>query len=65
MAGRPLHFAALANARETAEVLLKWGADVNAEDSTGLFGGKKPLHYAAEKGNSETAELLGRYGGQR
>ena len=50
----PLHAAALANARETAEVLLQNGADINAEGGDGFT----PLHYAAGANARETAEVL-------
>ena len=49
-----LHAAALSNACEIAEVLLKNGADVNAEGD----GGDMPLHYAALSNAYEVAEVL-------
>ena len=50
----PLHAAALANACEIAEVLLKSGADINAEVENGLT----PLHVAALANACEIAEVL-------
>ena len=50
----PLHAAALANARETAEVLLQNGADINAKDDEGATS----LHFAALANARETAEVL-------
>ena len=50
----PLHAAALANARETAEVLLQNGADINAKDDEG----DTSLHFAALANARETAEVL-------
>ena len=50
----PLHAAALANACEAAEVLLKNGADINARDEDGLT----PLHYAAVANAYKVAEVL-------
>ena len=49
-----LHDAAKKNAYETAEVLLRQGAKVNAKDNRGLT----PLHRAAWKDASATAEVL-------
>ena len=54
----PLHGAACENAHETAEVLLKYGADVNAMDDDG----STPLHDAAVQNAHETAEVLLKYG---
>ena len=56
----PLHDAAYENAHETAEVLLKHGADVNAMDDNGFT----PLYIAALKNAHETAALLRLYGGR-
>ena len=50
----PLMIAVVANARETAELLLARGADVAAKSD----GGVTPLHLAAEGDAHETAELL-------
>ena len=50
----PLHAAALANTWETAEVLLRNGADINAKGEDGFT----PLHYAALANARETAEVL-------
>ena len=50
----PLHAAAWANARETAEVLLQNGADINAKADKGAT----PLHDAASANARETAEVL-------
>ena len=52
--GTSLHAAAWADACEVAEVLLKNGAAVNAEDDDG----DTPLHYAALSNAYEVAEVL-------
>ena len=51
--------AARKNAHETAEVLLKHGADVNARHR--VIGGT-PLHDAAKNNAHETAEVLLKHG---
>ena len=51
----PLHAAAN---KETAELLIDKGADINAKDDTG----GTPLFWAALEGNEEVAELLIRQG---
>ena len=57
----PLHFAAMRNARVTAELLLKQeGIDVNARDNEY----RTPLYWAEKAGSNATAELLRRYGGK-
>ena len=48
----PLHHAALNGQKETAEILIGEGADVNAGDKI------TPLHYAAQYGEMEIVELL-------
>ena len=50
----PLHAAALSNACEVAEVLLKNGAKVNVSD----YDDRTPLHYAALSNAYEVAEVL-------
>ena len=50
----PLHAAALSNACEVAEVLLKNGAKVNADD----YDDRTPLHYAALANACEVVEVL-------
>jgi len=50
----PLHFLAFAGDKESALLLIKQGADVNAKDKEG----KTPLHIAAERGNRDFALLL-------
>jgi ankyrin repeat protein len=49
-----LHWAAVLNHKEVAELLITNGADVNVKDP----GGFTPLHYAAGGGYKEIAELL-------
>ena len=49
-----MHRAALWNARETAELLVAQGADIEATDN----GGDTPLHEAARGNARETAEFL-------
>ena len=51
----PLHAAALSNACEVAEVLLKNGAKVNATDD---YDDRTPLHYAALANACEVVEVL-------
>ena len=55
-----LHTAAWKNACETAEVLLEYGADLNAKDKNG----STPLHIAAERDAHQTAEVLLNHGAQ-
>jgi len=50
----PLHFAALFNRTNTAQLLIRHGAKVQAYDRFGLT----PLHYAALQGYPETVALL-------
>ena len=50
----PLHWAAMHNAPEVAELLISNGADVNAKDG----GGDTPLYQAAMHNAPEVAELL-------
>jgi ankyrin repeat protein len=51
---QPLHVAALAGNRHVADLLLRYGADVNARGDQGMT----PLHCAALNGNLDVAELL-------
>ena len=51
----PLHIATMFGHKETAELLISSGADLNAKDNN---DGWIPLHYAAQKGHKEIAELL-------
>ena len=46
-----LHYAAINNSKETAEVIISHGADINAKGEIE----KTPLHYAAIINNKETA----------
>ncbi len=48
----PLHLAALNGQKETTEILIAEGADVNTGDKI------TPLHYAAQYGEMEIVELL-------
>ncbi|CAG5098084.1 Oidioi.mRNA.OKI2018_I69.XSR.g15365.t1.cds [Oikopleura dioica] len=54
----PLHLAAGYNNIEVAEILIEYGADVNAEDRGGLI----PLHNAASYGHVEIAQVLLKHG---
>ncbi|EAY16707.1 ankyrin repeat protein, putative [Trichomonas vaginalis G3] len=49
-----LHYAAMNNSKETAEVLISHGANINEKNKEG----QTALHYAAENNNKETAEVL-------
>jgi ankyrin repeat protein len=51
---QPLHRAAWGDQRRAADILLRYGADVNARGDQGYT----PLHYAARMGNTDVAELL-------
>ncbi|EAX89589.1 hypothetical protein TVAG_485630 [Trichomonas vaginalis G3] len=50
----PLHYAASNNSKETAEILISNGADINAKDKNRWT----PLHYAASNNSKEIAEIL-------
>ncbi len=50
----PLHWAALHNARDTAQLLISRGADIQAKDEHG----HTPLHCAARNNACDAAELL-------
>ncbi|MEE9292910.1 MAG: ankyrin repeat domain-containing protein [Acidobacteriota bacterium] len=55
----PLHLAAFFGQRETVEMLLDRGADVNARSHNQKFGKENtPLHAAAANHHTKTAELL-------
>ena len=49
-----LHITALYNHLEVAELLIEYGADVNAKANNG----RTPLHFASAKNNNEIARLL-------
>ena len=49
-----LHFAVEFDSRETVELLLEWGADINAQDKMR----NTPLHLAARRQNESLIELL-------
>lgn len=55
----PLHKAARYGQREIAKLLLKYGADVNANSDYGIsLTGRTPLHEAVEYGEKEICALL-------
>ena len=53
-----LHCAAVNDARETAEILFRYGADVHAINKNGYT----PLHFAAENNSYKTARMLLNHG---
>ena len=50
----PLHLAARNNSTKTAQLLITWGANVNAKNSEEAT----PLHWAAAENATKTANLL-------
>jgi len=73
----PLYWAAYGGHKETAELLIAEGADVNAESENGVAGGpisvflvggiirKTPLDVAIMRSHTEIADLLRKHGGKR
>ena len=55
----PLHVAVRNRYSDAAQLLLDWGADMNAGD----ISGDTPLHMAASFGDSDVTQLLLTYGG--
>jgi ankyrin repeat protein len=51
---QPLHWCAYAGHLEVAEMLVKYGANVNLQDASKAT----PLHLAATKGHTEMASFL-------
>ena len=61
----PLHAAALNGHKETAELLIEKGADLNAKiESAGILKGYTPLDVAEGFNHPETADLLRKHGGK-
>ena len=56
----PLHRAALNGRKETVELLIANGAEVNAKDNLGWT----PLDFAIIRNHTETADLLRKHGGK-
>ena len=56
----PLHWAAVRDRKEIAELLIAAGADVNAKILSGKFKGETPLNFAKKV----TADLLRKNGGK-
>ncbi|EAX87642.1 hypothetical protein TVAG_226240 [Trichomonas vaginalis G3] len=54
----PLHYAAMNNSKDTAELLISHGANINEKDK----GERTPLHYAAMNNSKETAGVLFSHG---
>ena len=59
-----LRYAASGGHKETVELLIANGADVNAKIEAGEFKGKTPLDRVIIANHSETAELLRKHGGK-
>lgn len=57
--GKALQRAALAQQKQTMQILLKYGADVNCRSA---FAELTPLHYAAQTGNVSVVSLLVSHG---
>ena len=55
-----MHNAAFGGHKETAELLIARGSDVNAKDKNG----KTPLDQAIKRKHTETAALLRKHGGK-
>ena len=60
----PLHHAALYGHKETVELFITNGADVNAIIVSGQHQGKTPLDLAILMNEKETADLLRKHGGK-
>ena len=56
----PLHYAAVRGHKETAELLIAEGADMNANSDNG----GTPLDWAIGKNRTEVADLLRKHGGK-
>ena len=56
----PLHYAAVRGHKETAELLIAEGADMNANSDNG----GTPLDWAIKNDDTETADLLRKHGGK-
>ena len=56
----PLHIAANKSHKETIELLIAKGADVNAKDKSG----NTPLYTAVRRKRTKTAALLRKHGGK-
>ena len=60
----PLHEAANEGEKETIELLIANGANVNAKVLSGQQQGKTPLDATNEANHTETADLLRKHGGK-
>ena len=60
----PLHRAAWNSHKESIELLIAAGADVNAKKEGGVFKGDTPLDNAVDEDHPEIADLLRKHGGK-
>ena len=62
--GTPLHAAIGLGHKETVELLINKGSDVNAKVVSGPLQGSTPLDWAINFNHTETTDLLRKHGGK-